>query len=444
MSKTLKCMMGRWWLAAGVGVAAALFLAAPITAQEKESKGAKAAAKEPVKETKPEAKEVADDAKEEAKDAAKDAKEATDDVKDAAKDTAKGARDTTKSTAKDARDAAKGTRETTRDTVKGTRDTTKDTEKGTRDTVKGTRETTRDTVKGARDTTRETTKGARDTVRETRDTARDTARDTVRETSRETSRSIDTFRAQDFRSADFGIWFNRSTTNGLVISDVSTRGPIARLGFREGDRIISVNAQKVTREADFVQYLFAEDVRNERVEVVVFRGGKQQIIYVEPIVLIKEYYAVQVDPLEQFGLILDDRYPDRIVVWRVVPRSPAFYAGIRAGDVIVTFGGERVTSADAFVQLVQDVEPGNVAVEVMRDRQARTYEVEVPRVAARAGADVEADVERGSERREGRIEERREERREDRVEEGTPPRAAAPAAPAAPAPRPGLLPRRPR
>jgi S1-C subfamily serine protease len=200
-----------------------------------------------------------------------------------------------------------------------------------------------------------------------------------------------------------------------------------------------VNGQKVVRDADFVTYLFAEDVRNDRVEVIVFRGGKQQVVYVEPIVLLQDYYTVQVDPLEQFGVILDDRYTDRIVIWRVVPRSPAYYAGIRAGDVLVTFRGQRLTSPDAFVQLVQKVEPGNVAVEVMRDKQTRQYEVELPRVAARA----DADVERLNERREGRIEERREERREDRVEESTPPRAE-PGEPAVPARRPGILPRRPR
>ncbi|MBC7855812.1 MAG: PDZ domain-containing protein, partial [Pirellulaceae bacterium] len=265
---------------------------------------------------------------------------------------------------------------------------------------------------------------------------------------RETSRSIESFRAADVRSADFGIWFNRSTTNGLIISDISTRGPIAKLGFRDGDRIISVNGQKVVRDADFVTYLFAEDIRNDRVEVIVFRGGKQVIVYVEPTVLIQDYYAVQVDPLESFGVILDDRYSDRIVIWRVVPRSPAYYAGIRGGDVLVSFRGERIASADAFVKLVQNVEPGNVAVEVMRDKQTREYEVELPRLAARAGADVDVDVRRPNDRREGRIEERREERKEDRVEDKgdeTVPPKVVPGTPAAPAaPRPGILPRRPR
>lgn len=407
MLRTLKNMLTPLAVTASMGVAAVLFVAGPLSAQEKA----------------PKADDAVEDAKDAPEDAPKDApkeprpkaKPADDDAKDAPKDAPKEA---PKEAPKDAKDASDDPKDAAKDPAKGAREDAKD-------PVKGARETTRDPVKGARETTREPAKGARETTRET---------------SRETSRSIESFRAQDVHSADFGLWFSRSTTNGLVISDVSTRGAIAKLGFREGDRIISVNGQKVTREADFIQFLFAEDIRNERVEVIVFRGGKQVIVYVEPIVLIQEYYAVQVDPLEEFGIILDDRYPDRIVIWRVVPRSPAYYAGIRAGDVIVNFSGQRVTSPDAFVQLVQKVEPGNVAVEVMRDRQTRKYEVEFPRVAART------DVERASERREGRIEERREEReerREEGAEKAVPPRAA-PAAPAVPgAPRPGALPRRP-
>jgi C-terminal processing protease CtpA/Prc len=395
MLRTLKNMFTRLAVTASMGVAAALFVAAPLSAQEKAPKAddavedAKEAPKDAPKEPRPKAKPADDDPKDAPKEAPEDAKDPADEPKDSAKAPDK---------------PAKGAREDAKEPVKGAR------------------ETTREPAKGARETTREPAKGARETTRET---------------SRETSRSIESFRAQDVRSADFGLWFSRSTTNGLVISDVSTRGAIAKLGFREGDRIISVNGQKVVRDVDFIQYLFAEDVRDQRVEVIVFRGGKQVVVYVEPIVLIREYYAVQVDPLEQFGVILDDRYADRIVIWRVVPRSPAYYAGIRAGDVLVTFSGQRVTSPDAFVQLVQKVEPGNVAVEVMRDKQSRKYEVEFPRVAART------DVERASERREGRIEERREEReerREEGAEKAVPPRAA-PAVPAVP--RPGALPRRP-
>jgi len=74
----------------------------------------------------------------------------------------------------------------------------------------------------------------------------------------------------------------------------------------------------------------------DRVPVVVSRDGREETIYVQPSVLTEDYGYTEVDPMEQFGIVLDDRYDDRIVVWKVVPRSPAYYAGIREGDVITT------------------------------------------------------------------------------------------------------------
>jgi S1-C subfamily serine protease len=203
------------------------------------------------------------------------------------------------------------------------------------------------------------------------------------------------------------MWFN-TTADGLIISDVNTTGAIAKFGFREGDRIVSVNGQRIAREADFTRFLFAEEVRNERVEVVVIRGGREQVILVQPTVFIEEFETVRHDPLEHFGIILDDRFADRIVVWKVVPRSPAFYAGIRSGDVITTFHGRRIASPREFVSVVETVDPGMVAVDVMRNERARRIQVDVPRIEARTA--LRPNIDTGIERRQ----ERREDRRDDR------------------------------
>ena len=125
------------------------------------------------------------------------------------------------------------------------------------------------------------------------------------------------------RGPDIGLWFNRGNRDGLVISDVSSRGPIAKLGFRESDRIVSVNGRRVTREPEFIEYLMASDA--DRVPVIVSRDGREETIYVQPSVLTEDYEYADVNPLEQFGIVLDDRYNDRIVVWKIVPRSPAYY-----------------------------------------------------------------------------------------------------------------------
>jgi S1-C subfamily serine protease len=195
------------------------------------------------------------------------------------------------------------------------------------------------------------------------------------------------------RGPDIGLWFNRSSRDGLVISDVSSKGAIARFGFREGDRIVSVNGQRVTREEDFIQYLLRGNSR--RVTVIVFRDGREQTIYVEPAVLVDDREYTEVDPLERFGIIVDDRYDDRIVVWRVVPRSSAYYAGFRAGDVIVTFGGRPYRTRTEFERGSRDWKAGDMNVQIRRGDRTRDLSVEIPN-ADRSDRRNERTVERNS------------------------------------------------
>src|SRR5262245_25731625 len=241
-----------------------------------------------------------------------------------------------------------------------------------------------------------------------------------------TSRS--TFRASDVRAPDIGLWFDRSARNGLVISDISSKGAISRLGFHEGDRIVSVNGYRVSREADFLNYLFANDVREQRVKVIVDRNGGEEVVWVEPAMLIEDYTYVENDPLENFGVVLDDRYDDRIVIWRVIPQSPAYYAGLRAGDVFTTFHGRPVATRQDFVRIIGDLREGEVPVQVRRGERVRDFAVDVPRFEARSERRTAMrpnyDTTRAAQRQENR-----QERREDRGQPGQ-------------VPAPGLQPRR--
>jgi C-terminal processing protease CtpA/Prc len=181
----------------------------------------------------------------------------------------------------------------------------------------------------------------------------------------------------DRRGPDIGLWFNRSTRDGLVISDVDTKGPIAKFGFHEGDRIVSVHGHRVTSEADFIRFLLHSDV--DRVKVIVIRDGHEETIIVDPAVFVEEREYADVDPLERFGIILDDRYDDRIVVWRVIPRSPAYYAGFRPGDVIITFGDHPYRSRTEFEKGVVGWKTGEVNVQVRRGDRTRDLSADVPR-----------------------------------------------------------------
>jgi C-terminal processing protease CtpA/Prc len=234
----------------------------------------------------------------------------------------------------------------------------------------------RDTIRGARDTARDVRDTARDAARNARETVRD-VRDSV---SRESRRSSQEFDVNTVRSADVGLWFNRSTRNGLVINDVASSGPIARIGFREGDRIVSVNGYRVRDERQFVRDLFDEDYRDERVAVIVDRSGTQRTIYVEPSTLVEHYVSSSSssDPLEKFGLVLDDRYNNQLVVWKVTPRTPAYYAGVRASDLITAWNNQRVTTKDQLVRALQNASEGDeVWLTVTRNRQQRRLEAEI-------------------------------------------------------------------
>jgi len=181
------------------------------------------------------------------------------------------------------------------------------------------------------------------------------------------------------RSADVGLWFNRGSRNGLVISDIASSGPISQLGFRDGDRIVSVNGYRVRDERQFVRDLFDEDYRNDRVPVVVDRSGTQKTIYVEPSTLVDHYASSSSsDPLEDFGIVLDDRHNDRLLVWKVLPRTPAYYAGVRGGDVITAWNNQRVTSKNQLVQGLHNVSEGDeVWITVNRGQQQRRLEAEI-------------------------------------------------------------------
>ena len=72
-----------------------------------------------------------------------------------------------------------------------------------------------------------------------------------------------------------------------------------------------------------------------------------------------------------------------VLVEEVTRESPAETAGLKPGDVIVEFDGERVKGTRQFTRLVQETPPGRkVQVSVMRDGQRVPLSVE-PRASGR-------------------------------------------------------------
>ncbi|MDZ4820698.1 MAG: PDZ domain-containing protein [Planctomycetota bacterium] len=294
-------------------------------------------------------------------------------------------------------------------------------------------------------------RGPRDpaTPRPIRDAVRDAARESgreLRDASREGGRALregatrlgnateeavldarDAIRGENLRSADIGVWFKRDTANGLIVADIGTGEFAKSIGLKEGDRIVSVSGHPVNREVDFMRALYIKQAQAQPLQVVVMRAGQEATVELHPAQLLAAYQRTSYDPMENFGVVLDDRYPDRVVIWRVLPRTPAYYAGFRPRDIITTFHGRPVTSTADLTVLVEKAEPGWLDVEVTRNQQTRKLEVEMaqqPAVGERTTFRRDLDInnqrriERQDERRDG-LQDLREnrdpvERREDR------------------------------
>jgi C-terminal processing protease CtpA/Prc len=310
-----------------------------------------------------------------------DAKDARDDAKDRAKD----AKDTAKVRVKDTRDDVKDRTKDTKDTAKDTRDDVKDRAKDAKDTAKDTRDDVKDRTKDAKDTAKDTRDDVKDRAKDTaKDRAKD-ARDDAKDVAKDSkdSKQARKFDAEKVKPTDLGLSF-KDADDGIAISSVEKNSVFVDSGFRSGDRIVSVNGQNITRQNDFISYLFAPDVvRVGRVPVVVMRGGARETIYVQPATIIRNYetvvYEGRRNPVRDFGLVVDGRNDDRVYVERVIKDSRADHAGIQVDDEILAVNEQEVETRNDLARLLEKYEAERIDMEVRRDREAKLIEVKVIR-----------------------------------------------------------------
>jgi C-terminal processing protease CtpA/Prc len=286
------------------------------------------------------------------------------------------AREEARETVKTARDNIQDNRQATRDTTRDTRDANQDSRQGARTTARENRETNQDIRQAAREGARENREGVRDAREQTRDTVSEQRQD-ARAARRDLREARREFRAERIRSGDLGLWI-RQAANRLLVSDVAGRGAIQQSGLKEGDEIISVNGQHVATEREFIDRLFANEDRNQPVPVVVSRNGQQQTIRITPKTFVDEYMVADANSLHEYGIIIDDSVPDHLRVKAVVPRSPAYYAGVRSGDDITSFQGQRVNAIADLVRGIVNAAGTSAPLEVNRNNQSRELEIEIP------------------------------------------------------------------
>jgi len=199
---------------------------------------------------------------------------------------------------------------------------------------------------------------------------------------------------------------------GVLVSDVVGDSPAEKFGIEDGDIIIAIDDVKTPTVKEAVAAV-KDRSPGEKVVVAVIRDGKKAKIEVE----LGERDIEMEKKIEKFEFVMPDMkcLPDMgkqfahkfmkshgylgvrvtgisedlgeyfgvdccegVLVIEVIDSSPAEYAGLKEGDVILKVDSAEIKGPDGLVKYVKKFEPGEeVEVTYKRKRRTRTVMVEL-------------------------------------------------------------------
>jgi len=152
-----------------------------------------------------------------------------------------------------------------------------------------------------------------------------------------------------------------SEPKGALVTEVTTAGPAAEAGLKNGDAILSVNGSAVADSRDLARQV-AGFSPNTKVDVRILRGQKEQTLAVKlgKFPSGKELARVesgesspqqqpQGTEMDQLGLTVapgTGANKDGVIVTEVDNSSDAAQKGIKTGDVILEVGGLAVKNPE--------------------------------------------------------------------------------------------------
>jgi len=173
---------------------------------------------------------------------------------------------------------------------------------------------------------------------------------------------------------------NLEETQGALVSDVVPGGPADEAGIESGDVILSFNGEEVN-DSHELPLMVANTPVGDNARVVVERKGKEKILTVHVAELNsgstgrmgtksenKTRWGLQLQELTpQISQQLGFENTDGVLVSQVEPESPADYAGLRQGDVILKVNQVDVSSPNEVVDAFGKNKGDMVLLTIKRD-----------------------------------------------------------------------------
>ncbi len=180
---------------------------------------------------------------------------------------------------------------------------------------------------------------------------------------------------------------------GALIAQVLSDSPAAAAGLRSGDIVLAFNGKEVNLSSSLPPMVGAAKVGSEATLTVLRDGETIELPVLLSELSEEEPEMVMAGQVEQaaadrLGLVVEDLRPDERerlgiedggVIIDSVEDGPAQQAGIRAGDVIVSFGSKPVADTKGFGELVEHMQEGKpVAVLIQRGDGRMFYPIRIP------------------------------------------------------------------
>lgn len=159
--------------------------------------------------------------------------------------------------------------------------------------------------------------------------------------------------------------FGMDSPHGALVSKVVPESAAEKAGMKIGDVILSLNGKKVESDKRLPAMVGSLPV-NKPAEIVVLRDGKEITLSITPIYDSRDSVADASANRWGLGLqeITDEHRqalrldPDLkgVLVAEVAPSSPADYAGIQSGDVLLAIGNISIDNLTQAAQILREAD----------------------------------------------------------------------------------------
>lgn len=159
----------------------------------------------------------------------------------------------------------------------------------------------------------------------------------------------------------FAIFYTINLVQGKTRMETDTIGYVsqnsvaARLGILPGDKIVSINGNKVG---------FWDDVRNS---IFIESMGEDVTMKIERSGTVKDIFIPKQDLLDigerTFGLFPGNMAPE---IQQVVAERPAGKLGLQTGDIITEAGSEKISHSQQFVDIIKSSAGRDIPVKWVR------------------------------------------------------------------------------